>query len=233
MHTPAEPGAAFPLGLVRPRDRGAACPNVEEAQSPGRGQRGRFVGVQPAPWDVQEAGHGAPHAFRSPVGSPPSTQAPSAPIHAVRPRVPVSHLGRVPGAGGDRSCRDRSAASAPRSLPRLGLGRPRLQAVTCLAVITGDFRGFAFLPGPRLGNNFHHQAVPEKELSTCMAQPRLYPGSSAGTGDVGALVAPSWVHPGHCEQPPALSCCPRIPHRCWGRLVSALPLHRVQSSSVP
>lgn len=139
---------------------------------------------------------GPPSAFRSPVGSPPSSKCPHPCRAPSGPRESLRSWGRR-----GQELQGQVGCVSPCSLPRLGLGRPRLQAVTCLAVITGDFRGFAFLPGPRLGNNFHHRAVPEKELSTCMAQPRPYPGSSAGTGDVGALLAPSWVHPGHCRQP--------------------------------
>lgn len=196
MHTPAEPGAAFPLGLVRPQGPGCCVPKRGGGSVPWARTARAICGCSAAPWDVQEAGHGAPPCLQEPSGVPPKHLGSECPHPCRAPSGPrESPWVRSWGRRG-QELQGQVGCVSPRSLPRLGLGRPRLQAVTCLAVITGDFRGFAFLPGPRLGNNFHHQAVPEKAFhlhGPAQVVPRELCGHRGRGGSAGPVLGSSWA----------------------------------------
>ena len=128
------------------------------------------------------------------------------PIHVACPHPPRGRESprRVPGAGGDGSVRHPLAPT-----PAAGA---RLHAATRPAVITEDFRGFAFFPAHAWETAFTISQSLRKKLSARTAVPGELRGQ---TGPIG----PGSGSPA-LRAEPAQCCCPEVPQLGGG---SSLP----------
>lgn len=140
---PADPGKCLSPGSAETPGPGHCPLWCGEGSIPWVRAGGAACGCSVPPWDIWAGWDMGLHARTSPVGcthpAPRLRVLPAAPPGFSTPVVPVSQRACSWGRRGHGRCRDRPAASPPLA-PTPGAGAARLQAGTCLTVITGEVR---------------------------------------------------------------------------------------------